>query len=1472
MSLPRQFGEPIRQWFTQAYEEPTPAQLGAWDAIASDHHTLVVAPTGSGKTLAAFLWALDKLVRDPTRDPGTRVLYVSPLKALAVDIDRNLKPPLMGISRFLDGPLTITTAIRTGDTPPAERRRQASHPPDLLITTPESLYLLLTSKARRSLGTVTTVIIDEIHAIADNKRGSHLAISLERLEELTDRPPQRIGLSATVRPTEVVARFLGGHRSVRVVEAPRGKALDLRVVVPVPDLTNPPETPNQRPNSPGPSVWPHVEESIVDAVSSHRSTLVFTNSRRLAERLTTRLNEIWAQRMGEIAEQTGAFSAAMPGASGLTTGAQPVLARAHHGSVSREQRRQIEDDLKAGLLRAVVATSSLELGIDMGAIDLVIQVQTPPGVASGLQRVGRAGHQVDATSSALLFPTHRGDLLASAVTLERMKADAIELLSPPRHPLDVLAQQVIAMVSMDDWDLDALFAVLRRSGPYAQLPQSAFESVLDMLAGKYPSEDFAALRPRLTWDRAAGVLRARPGAHRIAVTSGGTIPDRGHFGVFLTHADQNSRVGELDEEMVYESRVGDVIALGSTSWRIEDITPDRVLVTPAPGQAARLPFWHGDAIGRPAELGEAIGGFVRRHSDQADGVEVPGLDELANTNLSDYLSEQRAATDVMPTDKTIVVEEFTDEIGDRRIAIHSPWGARVHSPWALVIADRLRERFGIDAQVMPADDGIVLRLPEDESPSDYADLLVVDPDEVAAEVTRLVTGSALFASRFRECAARSLLFPRRDPTRRSPLWQQRQRASQLLSIAAGLSSFPVVLETVRECLQDVYDLPALTELMRRIASHQVAVVEVRTPRPSPFARSLMFGYVAQFLYEGDSPLAERKSAALALDDTLLSELLGTADLRTLLDQQAITAVEQRLQHLGERSARDVESAWDIIRTVGPLRLDECAERGVSREFLEQLRSSTRVFDFERGRDSWVAITEDAARLREALGVDLPVTIPEALLDPVPSALRDLALRYAKTHGPFTSAQLAGHYKLGAQPVRDQLADLAASGAVLSGAFLPDGTGSEWCHPESLRAIRRASSARYLRETEPVSQEVFAAFTQKWHAVARSGSSPKFGGADGLLAVVDQLAGTPLPASQLETLILPARVRDYAPAMLDDLTSSGEVRWWGISALPHDGWVALAPTGVAEWLLPPAGGPDDGLQAAILELLRGGGGWFAAQIHQRLAADESLADVERALWRLTWSSNITNDTVGPLRAALSKPVPRRTYGRRRPLRAGTRLAGSRWSALPDRVGAEPPTPEAYLAWAQALLDRHGVLTRGAVLAERQSFQPIYRALAALEDRGRCRRGYVVDGLGGAQFARAEAVDRLRALDREHRPESQTTHVLAAADPANPFGAALAWPPSETAARPGRKAGSVVVLVNGRLVFFVESGGGSMLAWPTDDSSVEAAASALIDTVHARRIKPVALKRINGRDPLTTTSGRALLHCGAHDTPSGLRIRA
>lgn len=1531
-----EFAPATRAWFTESFREPTAVQDAAWRAIARGEHALVVAPTGSGKTLAAFLSAIDRLHHAPqpavdtttgevtdAAPRATRVVYISPLKALGVDVERNLRAPLVGIARTaaamgVEVP-EVTVGVRSGDTSPTDRRALVKRPPDILITTPESLFLMLTSQARETLAGVDTVIVDEIHALAGSKRGAHLALSLERLDELVAAPVQRIGLSATVRPHDEVARFLSGTRPVSIVAPPSGKKFDLRVTVPVDDLAD-------LSGEAGGSVWPHVEEAILDEVLAHRSTIVFANSRRLAERLTARLNELWAERTappegeGEAGELEPAVAAAsvsvegaagpppatvrrppaeLAGASGLTAGAEPVIARSHHGSVSKEERALVEADLKGGRLKCVVATSSLELGIDMGAVDLVMQVESPPSVASGLQRLGRAGHQVGEVSKGLMFPKHRADLLHSAVVAERMVAGGIEPLRIPANPLDVLAQQTVAASAVDEWEVEHWFDVVRRAAPFHALPRSAFDATLDLLAGRYPSDRFGELRPRIVWDRDAGTITGRRGAQRLAVTSGGTIPDRGLFGVFMIgDAGPGRRVGELDEEMVYESRVGDVFALGATSWRIQEITHDRVLVSPAFGEPGRLPFWKGDGIGRPAELGAAIGGFIGElaGADASAALErcaSAGLDERAGANLVRFIADQRDATRVVPDDQNLVVERFRDELGDWRIVLHSPYGMRVHAPWALAVDARVQERFGLESHAVASDDGIVLRLPDTADEPPGSELFEFDPAELAQLATERVGDSALFASRFRECAARALLLPRQNPGKRSPLWQQRQKASQLLEVARDFPDFPIVLEAVRECLQDVYDLPALTALAEGIRARRVRFVDVATETASPFAASLLFGYVGAFMYEGDAPLAERRAAALSLDPGLLAELLGTVELRELLDPAVVDEVERMLQRTHpDRRATGDEGVADLLRELGPLspgevaeRVDEQTDAAASVDALVAARRAARV---RYAGGDWIVAVEDLSRLRDALGVPIPPGLPEVFGEAVRDPLGDLVSRFARTHGPFTTHMVAERFGIGVAIAHAALARLAGDRRLVEGAFLPHGTGSEWCDAEVLRRLRRRSLAALREEVEPVAPREFARFLPDWQHVGG-----RLRGVDGVAAVIEQLEGVRIPASAWETFVLPARLGDYRPDMLDELTANGEVLWVGQGSLSgDDGWVSLHLADTAKLTMPaPVDQPLDALETELLAVLGGGGAYFFRQLVDAVGGTDDSAVLD-ALWRLAWAGLVTNDTFAPVRGLLagggahktkaSAPRPRlrgrslsrralasaaaAAEGARTPRSAPPRAAG-RWSVLP--MPSDAATPRAH-ALGETLLERYGVVTRGSVVAEDilGGFALAYRTLAGFEETGRVRRGYFIDGQGGAQFATSAAVDRLR------QAPAGGAVVLAATDPANPFGAALEWPEPtvELTHRPARKGGALVALVDGQAVFYLERGGRTALVFSEDDEALAAGATALAAALARARGARFRVESVNGGGVHGSVLDAPLRAAGFRETPQGLRFEA
>jgi ATP-dependent Lhr-like helicase len=1533
------FHAPTQTWFTHSFEAPTRAQELAWPVIQAGQTALILAPTGSGKTLAAFLAAIDRLMFDPVPDKKERcrVLYISPLKALAVDVERNLRAPLVGVSRYaerMDHPFHLPeVAIRTGDTPSRERAQFQRTPADILITTPESLYLLLTSNARDVLRSVRTVIIDEIHAMVGTKRGAHLALSLERLEAWTGCPLQRVGLSATVRPVEEAARFLGGFaaterlregeiererdgldrgpedieaeieeldpdadhpftpspvhpltpRPVAIADAGRAKKLDLTVEIPVEDMAKLGQV-QEIPSGPAAqgevrtSIWPAIHPLILELIRQHRSTLIFVNSRRLAERLAGALNEL----------------------------AGEEIVRAHHGSIAREQRMQIEDDLKAGRLPGLVATSSLELGIDMGAIDLVVQVEAPPSVASAVQRIGRAGHQIDAPSKGIIIPKFRGDLLACAALTGHMQQGNVEPLRYPRNPLDVLAQQIVGMVAMDEWRVEELERVVRRAAPFTDLPRSMLDGVLDMLSGRYPSDDFAELRPRLTWDRLAGTLRSREGAKRIAVANAGSIPDRGLYGVYLIGETSGGRgpsmrVGELDEEMVFETHVGETFILGASTWRVEEITHDRVVVSPAPGVPGKMPFWHGDRAARPLEFGRAIGALCRtlREVPRAEALQTltqkHSLTEGAARNLMQYLDEQAEATGVLPDDRTLVVERYLDEMGDWRVCLLSPFGSRVHAPWAMAISAMIAERSDVEVDILWTDDGIVARFPEADEPPPV-EIMIPDPDEVEDQVIRqLATGgaveggmnssSALFASRFREAAGRALLLPRRYPGQRSPLWQQRKRSADLLRAAAQYRSFPIILEAYRECLRDVFDMPALIELLREVRRRTVRTVAVTTRSPSPFASALMFNYVASFIYGGDAPLAERRAQALAVDQSQLRELLGEVELRELLDPEALDTLELQLQHLTEeRRARHPDALHDLLIRLGDLDLDEVRSRVSEPEaaegWLERLRGERRVILLTIGGEQRYVAAEDAGRFRDALGIPPPPGLPVAFLEFARDPLGDLVARYARTHGPFRVEDVAARFGIGVGPVLTLLKAMEASGRVVQGEFRPGGSGREWCEAGVLRSLRQKSLAKLRHEVEPVEPAALGRLYVAWQGIGG-----RRRGGDGLIEVIEQLQGAPVPASELEARILPARVGEYDPRELDTLTASGSLIWVGCESLgERDGRVGLYLVEHAPLLLAPRPeGPDGPLHRRIREHLAERGASFFAQLMQA-SGGAFQPDVLSALWDLVWASEVTNDTLAPLRAYLSprrRPSPRRGGYGSLGLRSRALFppeAAGRWSLVSSFLYGQPSPTERLAARSRQLLDRYGVVTREAIAAEgiEGGFSAIYPVLRRMEEAGHIRRGYFVAGRGATQFALPGAVDRLRGL----REPEEVMHsvLLAATDPANPYGAALPWPEREEGRRPSRSARALVILTDGALAAWMGRAERQLVTFPNNvperdpEEVAEEIARTLAQEVTSGRRRAVFVKEVDGAPAQETPMALALVAAGFTFGPHGYMRRA
>ncbi|HEX7159306.1 MAG TPA: DEAD/DEAH box helicase [Edaphobacter sp.] len=1531
------------KWFRVALGVPTAPQAEGWPAIARGDSTLILAPTGSGKTLAAFLWCLDRLMFRTLQEPrrGCRVIYVSPLKALAVDVEKNLKRPLAGIAdeaaRESIAVRVPEISVRTGDTPQKDRARFRRHPGEILITTPESLYLLLTSEAVEGLGTVETVIIDEIHALVPTKRGAHLALSLERLEAVTQRPLQRIGLSATQRPLEEVARFLGGvsqragdpecqrvesveiranllsdvagedgdppavrFRPVTIVNAGTRKQLELRVEVPVEDMARlgeggkTPADPHDQ-SLKRASIWHSIYPRLLGIVREQTSTLIFVNARRTAERLAGALNDL----------------------------AGEPLARAHHGSLAASQRSEIEQLLKEGKIKALVATSSLELGIDMGAIDMVIQIEAPPSVASGMQRIGRAGHQVDAPSNGVIIPKYRADLIACAAVTRAMHEGHVESTRFLRNPLDVLAQQIVAVVAHPPlaesgrWShLDGdegpgigyedLFGLVRGAAPFALLSRAVFDGVLDMLAGRYPSDEFAELRPRITWDRTQNWLTPRTGTKRIAILNAGTIPDRGMYGVFLAgERAKPARVGELDEEMVFESRVGETFVLGASAWRIEEIRHDRVLVSPAPGEAGKMPFWHGDRAGRPIEFGRRIGALTREVREVPRGAAMArltgehDLDPVAAENVLRYLADQELATSIVPDDRNVLIERVRDDLGFWRVCVLTPFGSRVHTPWAMAATAKVRENGGPDVETMWTEDGFVLRFPDTEEPPSIEPILL-GPGEAAELVLRQLGATSLFAARFRESAARALLLPRRRADSRSPLWQQRKRAYDLLSVASRYASFPILLETYRECLRDVFDMPALMEVLRSVNGRTLRVHTVDSKSPSPFASALLFGYVANYIYDGDAPLAERRAQALAIDQEQLRELMGDADLRELLDAGAIEETEEQLQCLVENArARSMDGVHDLLLRLGDLSREELRARSISdvvAESVDKLQRAGRVIEVDVAGNQRLIAVEDAARYRDALGLALPQGLPATFLEAAPEADVDLVRRYARTHGPFTASECSRRFGMSSEKVEAVLDRLIQMGRVVEGGFRPGGLHREWCDEEALRTIRRKSLARLRKEVEPVEQRTLARLTTRWQGVMQ----PRYG-LDALLDVIENLQGAPLPASILETEILPARIAEYKPSDLDMLIAAGEVVWAGLEPLgEHDGRIAfyLAEKLPALWpVMQGAGNGEQGpehneRQEAILEYLRQHGASFFQEIHERVGGGYPGETLD-ALWELVWNGLVRNDGMAALRAYCDRPSKR--PGKRLHQQGPASQAGfrSRRTTPPSGQGRWVLNAVAFdegrsvTTWshavAQQLLNRYGVVFRETAHAENLpgGFSAIYEVLKAMEESGKIRRGYFAADLAAMQFAMQGAVEMLRSLRVQRESRKPEMLQLAATDLANPYGALLRWPSGEAEPSLTRSVGAQVVLCDGELVAYSRRGNPNVWVFlpeeePHRGQVARALAEFFVERVQKRSDEGdtragMLITTVNGIAVREHPIAKYLLEAGFSAAPMGFNVR-
>ncbi len=1485
------FSDPVRRWFEASFEAPTPAQALGWPKITAGANTLICAPTGSGKTLAAFLWGIDRLAGEPERlGEGIRIVYVSPLKALSYDIERNLRAPLKGVG------VEISVGLRTGDTPQRERQAMRRRPPDILITTPESLYLMMSSGAREILTGTEAVIVDEIHAVAQSKRGAHLALTLERLSHLVaeneGQDPQRIGLSATQRPLDRIASFLvGPRRGCEIADAGKRKELDLEIVVPVEDMTDPDASIEKRRDGgdsgfPAPdanfeaapttrSIWPAIYPELLKLVREHTSTIIFVNNRRGAERLAKRLNELANEEDWQELPATE-HAGDGKGRAASANGGPPIeIARAHHGSLAHEERQVVEELLKSGQLPCLVATSSLELGIDMGAVDLVIQVESPKSVTRGLQRIGRAGHTLDEISVGRIFPKFRADLLECAVVARRMREGEIEETVIPRNPLDVLAQHLVSMVADDEWEVDDVERLVTGAEPFSELSREQLENVLDMLDGRYPSDRFAELRPRLVWDRATGTVRGRTGARQLAVTNAGTIPDRGLYGV---HLPDGRRVGELDEEMVYEARPGQTFLLGATTWRIEEITRDRVIVTPAPGVPGAVPFWKGDGVGRPAELGRAIGAFAREavSADPGQLAAAYDLDRRAAENLVAYLREQQGATRVVPSDESVVVERFRDEIGDWRLCVLSPWGGRVHAAWGLALSARIRDEHDLEADAIWSDDGIVVHLPDADEPPP-ADLVLLEPDEIEDLVVRELGGSALFGARFRENAARALLIPRAYPGKRTPLWQQRLKAQSLLEVAKDFPRFPIVLETYRECLRDVLDLPSLEALLRDLATRRISLVEVETPTASPFASSLLFDYVATYMYEGDTPNAERRAAALSLDRELLRELLGQEELRELIDPEALAEVEASLQHRAEPArAKDRDALQQVLRRLGDLTPTECEERvaeGYSAasmlEKLERERRAARVRIL--GEERWIA-AEDGGLYRDALGVPPPPGLPEPFGTEVAEPMVTLMRRYARTHGPFPTAKVTARYGVDPSPA---LRELERAGELVRGELLPGGSEREWCDPDVLRRLRRASLAHLRAEAEAVDQRELARFLPSWQNV--DAFRPAGAGPDRLREALVPLQGVALTPEVWERDVLPRRLGAYSPAWIDELCTGGELVWIGAGALGRSGGkialyfredVRLAgPPPASAKLEPPSGEVHD----AIRELLARRASFWLDLVGD---LDFPREEVHSALWDLAWAGEVTNDAFAPLRAPRLRSIP---GGERRGRRFAARRSAAgqavqgRWSLTAPLFENAPPAGPRLRAQAELMLERYGIVTRETVLAESVpgGFSSVYGEMSNLEMLGTARRGYFVEGLGGAQFALPGAVERLRSLP----PAEGGYLLLASTDPANPYGAGIPWPKRQGDApggrRPSRSPGAYVLLRDGEPLLFVERGGRGILRLAElEGEELAEAIGELADAAHDGVLPRLAIERLDGEPVIGSGHEQMLIAAGFSRQPRRL----
>ena len=1444
------FHPTVREWFEESFGEPSDPQRSGWPAIATGAHTLILAPTGAGKTLAAFLWELNDLIVRGIEEAlpnSVQLLYISPLKALNNDIQRNLDRPLGELrERFAVAGKEfpeIRVAVRTGDTPAAARARMLRKSPHVLITTPESLNIMLTSlRGRGMFSGVRAVIVDEIHAIAGTKRGAHLALTLERLEKIVDSPPQRIGLSATQRPLEEVARFLGGceipatggtqFRPVTIVDCGMSKEMHISVESPVADLGNV-----------GGSIWPAIAPLVLQHIRSSRTTLVFVNNRAQSEKVAARVNAL----------------------------AEEEVALPYHGSLARERRFALEERLKAGSIRALVTTSSLELGIDIGSVDLVIQLQSPKRVASGLQRIGRSGHSIGIPSRGILIPTFRDDAVEIAAIVAAMRAGEVEPTHVVQNALDVLAQVVVAAVSVDDWRSDELFDLVRRAYPYHQLTRGAFDEVLAMLSGKYPSDIAAELEPRITWDRVSDRLIGTRAARMTAVISGGTIPDRGLYTVNLP---DRTRLGELDEEFVHESRMGDVFQLGSSTWRIAAIEHDRVVVTPAPGTPARMPFWHGEYMARSLMLSHRVGALRRQLASAPSEEELRdqyGCDAATANSLIKYIAAQRAATGIVPDDRNIVIEQFRDETGAVRIVIHAAFGGRINAPWGMALAQRVREAIGnADLQVQTTDDGIMLRLPDLGISAPIQSLLGLTGLEAEQLVMEEVGSTSLFGARFRMNAARALLLPRGNPRRRMPLWLQRLKSLDLLQTVRQFPSFPILVETYREVLQEAFDMQGLKETLAEIGAGNIRIHSVQTDIPSPFAASLQFGFVMDWLYGDDTPRAEQRAALLSLDRAMLDEVMGGEG----SDDITLEAIEQTLaERRGTapgRRARTSDELAHLLDRAGDLSGEDVRARiastdeGVRGDPFQELLLANRTIAIQlgaEGRKEWrFILTETYPRYISAFGVEVlarvratgelverPATdaIPDVLRNPAinPSvARREILARFLTQSGPVTVAEIHDRYGWEQRWIESRLAEWERTGKLVRGKFRRELKDTEWCSRKIVEIGRRRALASLRKQIEAVELPHFAAFMQRWQHVDER---DRLDGEPGTATALRQLYGVARPPVAWDRDYLRSRVRGYDPTWLSLFSASGEPVWAGEGKYdPESGAIPLARvrffergTG-ATWM---GEEPEAVLSAeatAVRDTIAKEGASFIRDI--QAITGLTMLSVREAIRELVAWGLITNDTVEALREigrwrplmprttpdptswlpadyvpsqnrriVQRRPNLRRLPKWRRPDKPGAAPSSwsGRWSLLRrvGTLGPELPEEERAERVARQWLTRYGIVSRDWWRRERPpvSWRAIYRELKRLEFRGEVRRGYFVKGLGGAQFALPDAVEWLRAVAlEEHAPSGYV--VMAASDPANVYNLQLDLVDRDPLSRP-RGSGALLVMRGGRVAIAVEGRG-------------------------------------------------------------------